>query len=43
MKNLIKTIRQFKSPEAKMYWIKALKVNDTIKGRLIVHFNLMEV
>jgi len=42
MKNLIETIRQFETRQGKLYWIKALKVSDSIKGRLIIHFNLLE-
>lgn len=40
MKNLIKLIESFEGREGKIYWINALKVSDTIKGRLISYFNL---
>jgi hypothetical protein len=43
MKTLIKIIAQFETKEAKFYWIKALKVSDCIKGRLLIYFNLLEV
>lgn len=38
---LKETIKAFETREAKIYWIKALKVSDTIKGKLIVYFNLI--
>jgi len=39
--NLINLIASFESPEAKRYWINVLRVSDTIKGRLIVHYKLL--
>lgn len=41
MTDLIKTIEQFETSEAKRYWINALKVSDTVKGKLLVYFNLV--
>ena len=43
MKNLIDIIGQFETKEAKLYWIKALKVSDSVKGKLIIHFNLLRM
>ena len=43
MKELIETIKQIETKEGKIYWIKALKVGDVIKGRLIIYFNLLGV
>lgn len=40
MKDLIRLIENFETREGKLYWINALKVSDTIKGRLISYFNL---
>ena len=40
MENLIKLIESFETQEAKIYWIDKLSVSDTIKGRLLIHFNL---
>ena len=40
MKELIKFISKFEYKRDKIYWIKALKVSDTVKGKLINHFRL---
>ena len=39
--NLINFIACFETPEAKRYWINALKESDAIKGRLLYHYNLL--
>lgn len=41
MENLIKLIEQIEGKEGKFYWIKALKVSDSIKGYLVVYFKLI--
>jgi hypothetical protein len=41
MKALIKIIESFENREAKIYWINQLKVSNTVKGKLIVYFNLV--
>lgn len=40
MKAYIQMIEQFETEEGKKYWINVLRVSDTVKGRLIIHFNL---
>lgn len=40
MKDLIKVIEQIPSKEGRLYWIKALKISNCVKGRLIFYFNL---
>lgn len=39
MKSYIKLIEQFEK-ENRFYWIKALKVSNTVKGKLIIHFSI---
>jgi len=39
--NLINVIASFETREAKLYWIKALNVCDSIKGYLLYYFNLI--
>ena len=39
--NLINFIACFETPEAKRYWINALKESDAIKGRLLYHYKLL--
>lgn len=41
MKTLIETIKQFETNEAKYYWISKLNVADSVKGYLIIYFNLL--
>lgn len=41
MKDLIAIIEQLETNEAKKYWIEALGVSDSVKGRLLIHFNLI--
>lgn len=41
MNDLIKTIQQFETSEAKRYWIYKLKISDTAKGKLLYYFNLI--
>ena len=41
MKELIDIIKQFEGNKAKFYWINKLNISDTIKGRLIIYFNLL--
>lgn len=41
IKTTIEAIASFPSKEAKLYWIKALKETEAIKGLLIIHFGLI--
>ena len=41
MADLIKTIEQFETPEAKTYWIFRVNASNEIKGRLLFHFRLI--
>ncbi len=41
MEDLIELIKQYETKEAKRYWINALNVSDSIKGYLLIYFNLI--
>lgn len=40
-KELIQLIELFKTKESKLYWIEALNESKSIKGSLIIYFNLL--
>ena len=40
MKKLIEIISLFDTKESKLYWINALKISHTVKGKLIQYFEL---
>lgn len=41
MKEYIEIIEQFDTKEGKLYWIKALRVADSVKGYLVLYFGLL--